>query len=125
MLRRAEESFRAAMIFWGVGNLEKDSFFESEDVSAYVLSHFEQAMDEGWIQIYYQPVIRSMTGSVCGAEALCRWIDPGHGLISPGQMIPVLENSKVLSAFKNETDRYLYDKEDLDTCAANLAAQLQ
>lgn len=40
-------------------------------------------------------------------------------------MIPVLENSKVLSAFKNETDRYLYDKEDLDTCAANLAAQLQ
>lgn len=93
MLRRAEESFWAAMIFWGVGNLEKDSFFESEDVSAYVLSHFEQAMDEGWIQIYYQPVIRSITGSVCGAEALCRWIDPGHGLISPGQMIPVLERS--------------------------------
>lgn len=73
--------------------MEKDSFFESEDVSAYVLSHFEQAMDEGWIQIYYQPVIRSITGSVCGAEALCRWIDPGHGLISPGQMIPVLERS--------------------------------
>ena len=40
-------------------------------------------------------------------------------------MIPALENSSTISAFKNEADKYLYGKEDLDTCAANLLSALQ
>ncbi|MEE8807254.1 MAG: EAL domain-containing protein [Lactimicrobium sp.] len=66
---------------------------ELPDMKGYLLSHFEQAMNEGWINIYYQPVVRSMTGMVCGAEALCRWIDPDYGMISPGDLIPVLEEN--------------------------------
>ena len=35
-------------------------------------------------------------------------------------MTPILENSDMIEAFRNETDKYLYGKEDLDTCADNL-----
>ena len=66
---------------------------ELPDIRGYLLSHFEQAMEQGWINIYYQPVVRSITGMVCGAEALCRWIDPEYGIISPGDLIPVLEEN--------------------------------
>ena len=64
-----------------------------EDTASYVLSHFERALSEGWITVYYQPVVRSMTGMLCGVEALCRWMDPQYGMLSPVQFIPVLENS--------------------------------
>lgn len=57
----------------------------------YVLENFHTAMEQGWIQVYYQPVVRTVTGKLCGAEALCRWIDPVYGMISPGQFIPALE----------------------------------
>jgi len=64
---------------------------EDERTSAYIFRNFQRAMKEGWIQVYYQPVVRTVTGMLCGAEALCRWIDPNLGMISPGQFIPVLE----------------------------------
>lgn len=59
----------------------------------YILNHFDQAMDEGWIHIYLQPVVRTLTERVCGFEALARWIDPVYGFISPGIFVPILEDN--------------------------------
>lgn len=59
----------------------------------YILSHFDQALDEGWIHIYLQPVVRTLTENVCGYEALARWIDPVYGFISPGDFVPILEEN--------------------------------
>ena len=64
---------------------------EQASLREYIIRNFHRAMEEGWIQVYYQPVIRSLTGSFCGAEALVRWIDPVHGMILPNHFIPVLE----------------------------------
>ena len=64
---------------------------DPEGFKEYICSTFRKALDEGWIQAYYQPVIRTVTGMLCGAEALCRWLDPKYGFISPAQFIPVLE----------------------------------
>ncbi|MDD6788517.1 MAG: EAL domain-containing protein [Lachnospira sp.] len=63
----------------------------------YVLQNYQRAMDEGWIQVYYQPVIRAITGTLCGAEALCRWNDPTHGMLLPGDFIPILEEEGLIS----------------------------
>ncbi|MGN0362195.1 MAG: ABC transporter substrate-binding protein [Bilifractor sp.] len=41
-----------------------------------------------------------------------------------GIMVPALEDAGVISAFKGETDKYIYDQEDLDTCAAQLMEEL-
>ena len=42
-------------------------------LSAYVIDHLDEAIEAGWIEVYYQPVMRAATGSVCGEEALARW----------------------------------------------------
>lgn len=57
----------------------------------YLQDSIDRAIDEGNIEIYYQPVIRSLTGRLCGAEALARWNDPVYGLLSPAIFVPALE----------------------------------
>lgn len=46
--------------------------------------------------LYYQPKMDAATGRVKGAEALIRWRDPQHGLISPGEFIPVAEETGLI-----------------------------
>ena len=58
----------------------------------HILSHLDQAIAEKWIRVYFQPVVRTMSGKLCSLEALVRWIDPKYGMISPGLFIPLLED---------------------------------
>ncbi len=59
----------------------------------YIINHLDQALAEGWIKIYTQPVMRVLTGKLCNCEVLARWEDPKYGMISPGEFIPVLETN--------------------------------
>ena len=59
----------------------------------YVLDHVDQAIEDGWLKVYYQPIIRIRSGQVSDFEALVRWDDPTYGMMQPGKFIPVLENS--------------------------------
>lgn len=52
-----------------------------------------QAMDAGRFRLHYQPQVSLVTGAVLGVEALIRWQDPELGAVSPGQFIPVAEES--------------------------------
>lgn len=52
-----------------------------------------QALQEGHFRLHYQPQIALGSGQVIGAEALIRWRDPLRGDISPGEFIPVAEES--------------------------------
>lgn len=62
----------------------------------YILSHLDQAIREKWIQVYYQPIIRTVTGNVADDEALARWIDPVKGILNPAEFIPYLEEARVI-----------------------------
>ena len=68
----------------------------SADLKDYVTYHIDHAIKNGWIQVYYQPVVRSISSTLCGMEALARWIDPVKGFLSPGEFIPPLEESRQL-----------------------------
>ena len=68
----------------------------SERLRIHVLATLDQAITEKWIRPYYQAIVRSATGDVCGEEALARWIDPQYGELRPGQFIPVLEEAGLL-----------------------------
>ena len=57
----------------------------------YILEHFYEALEKKHIKAFFQPIIRTLTGSVCCAEALARWEDPNQGMLSPADFIPVLE----------------------------------
>ena len=62
----------------------------------YVLENFDQALRDGWIRPFYQPIVRVASGEVCDMEALSRWVDPERGIISPGEFIPVLEDARLI-----------------------------
>ena len=57
----------------------------------YVVDHVDEALDNGYIKVYYQPVVRVATGEICGYEALVRWVDPKFGILSPADFIETLE----------------------------------
>lgn len=64
---------------------------------AYILQNMNRALHEGWIHVYYQPVIRTVNNTLCSTEALVRWIDPEHGMLSPGEFIPILEEHQQIT----------------------------
>ena len=55
-----------------------------------------KAVERGQMHLHYQPQVDTVTGSVIGAEALMRWHHPDLGDISPGQFIPVAEESGLI-----------------------------
>jgi diguanylate cyclase (GGDEF)-like protein/PAS domain S-box-containing protein len=54
------------------------------------------AVDGDQLWLAYQPQIDLVSGRVVGAEALLRWNHPQHGLISPGEFIPIAETSGLI-----------------------------
>jgi diguanylate cyclase (GGDEF)-like protein len=57
-----------------------------------------QALASQRFRLHYQPQIDLKTGAVVGAEALIRWRDPELGEVSPGQFIPVAEETGFIIA---------------------------
>ena len=72
----------------------------------YILRHFSEALEKKYIKVFFQPVIRTITGNLCGFEALARWEDPLMGMLSPGLFVPVLEEEQLI----NRLDRYIIDR---------------
>ncbi len=62
----------------------------------YILERFPEALARGWIRPYFQPIYRSFTDRICCLEALARWQDPEHGLLSPADFIPLLEKEGLI-----------------------------
>ena len=73
-----------------------DQMRDAEKMRIHVLEHVDEAIEQGWIQPYYQAVVRAATSALCSEEALARWIDPEYGLLTPAQFVPVLEEADLL-----------------------------
>ena len=59
------------------------SMKDAEEKQQYIIANLDRAIEERWIKVYYQPIIRAVNGRVCDEEALARWIDPVKGLMPP------------------------------------------
>ncbi|NRF66151.1 EAL domain-containing protein [Aquincola sp. S2] len=57
-----------------------------------------QALASNRFRLKYQPQLDMRTGAVIGAEALIRWRDPELGEVSPGEFIPVAEDTGFIVA---------------------------
>ena len=64
--------------------------------SAGIVSRLPAAVESGEIQVWYQPQVNYKTGKITGAEALCRWNSKKNGNISPGEFIPILEETGLI-----------------------------
>ena len=71
-------------------------------LAQYIVTHIDEAVEKGYLKPYYQPVVWSKGRTLCGLEALARWIDPQYGFLSPGKFIPALENASVI--YKLDTE---------------------
>lgn len=70
-----------------------DRIMANTSLKFYIMRNFDKALENGWIRVWYQPAVRTMTKTICSGEALARWEDPEYGMISPAQFIPVLEET--------------------------------
>lgn len=57
-----------------------------------------KALERDEFELLYQPKANIATGKLTGVEALLRWRSPKHGLVMPGDFIPVLEESGMISS---------------------------
>jgi diguanylate cyclase (GGDEF)-like protein/PAS domain S-box-containing protein len=55
-----------------------------------------QAVEAGQLTLHYQPLVDWPRRAVCGMEALVRWNDPEHGLVAPGEFIPIAEETGLI-----------------------------
>ncbi|GAA4644030.1 hypothetical protein GCM10023115_19900 [Pontixanthobacter gangjinensis] len=62
-----------------------------------VLEDLREALELGQLYLQYQPVVSISNGHVVGLEALMRWEHPERGFVSPGQFIPVAEDSDLIN----------------------------
>lgn len=74
-------------------------------------------IEHGQLVVHYQPKVCAHTGVVLGAEALVRWQHPEHGLIPPGEFIPLAEHTGLITPLT----RFVFDAA-LRQCRAWLSA---
>ena len=57
-----------------------------------------KALDARQLFVMYQPIVSLRTGRIESFEALVRWKHPERGLISPGEFIPIAEDTHLILA---------------------------
>ena len=68
----------------------------AEERRRYFTENIDRAVDEGWIKVFFQPVIRGSNGRVCCEEALARWAEPGKPVAYPDEFVPMLEDAGLI-----------------------------
>jgi diguanylate cyclase (GGDEF)-like protein len=56
------------------------------------------AVEEGRIDVQFQPIVDLPTGAITGVEALARWKDVRLGVIPPQEFIPIAEQTGLVDA---------------------------
>lgn len=97
---RERNSYRSSVIYF-----DEDMLSKSIN-AAYVMKNFDRALDEGWVHVFYQPIVRSDDGTICDREALARWFDPKLGMLPPSAFVPVLEEKKLI----HRLDLFMVDR---------------
>jgi diguanylate cyclase (GGDEF)-like protein/PAS domain S-box-containing protein len=97
-------------------------------------THLRLALENGQLDVYYQPIVELRTNQVVALEALLRWKHPSHGFIPPARFISIAEESGlivpigefVLERALTDAAQWRKDGCDLVPIAVNVsAAQLQ
>lgn len=99
----ADDLMRRAKIALDSSEHEIDRFViynTDEDVHAarrlVVFGALRRAIADSRLMVQYQPKVHTDNGTLHSVEALLRWTDAEHGAISPGEFIPLAENTGLI-----------------------------
>ena len=70
-----------------------------------MLTEVERALQNEEFCFYLQPKCNSMTQAIVGMEALVRWNHPTRGIVSPGEFVPLMEETGLITRL----DLYLWE----------------
>jgi diguanylate cyclase (GGDEF)-like protein len=99
LLRKADSAMHRAK------ELGRGSFVVYDEALAYASRErfaLEAALRDGrleeGLELHFQPIVRSGSGEIYGAEALLRWRHPERGLLLPGEFLFAAESAAVSEA---------------------------
>jgi|GEM_PF-733972 len=78
--------------------------FYSADLTLHAIERMEletdlrKALQQGELELYYQPKVDTLIGVLSGAEALVRWNHPERGLVPPDQFIGIAEDTGLITS---------------------------
>ncbi|MGS0693828.1 EAL domain-containing protein [Shewanella sp. 0m-4] len=94
---------RADTALYSVKDMGRNGFsFYDESMNLDIQRNFalnvrlHQAVQQGDIEIYYQPILDLTTRKIVAAEALMRWTDSELGFVSPEDFIPLAEKNGLI-----------------------------
>jgi diguanylate cyclase (GGDEF)-like protein len=67
-----------------------------------LVAEFRRALDERQLAVHYQPAVELSSGRIRGVEALVRWRHPRHGLLLPGEFVPLIEQTSLINGLTLE-----------------------
>jgi diguanylate cyclase (GGDEF)-like protein/PAS domain S-box-containing protein len=91
-----------------------------------------RAIVQNELRVFYQPIHNLQTRRIEGVEALVRWQHPQRGMVSPGEFIPIAEQSGLIADIDNwvlteacrQMRRWLEDGIGLSFVAVNVSSRL-
>ena len=99
-LYRSKKSGRNRVTFYS------EALGNTHDQRLRTLEEFRAALSDGAISAYFQPQFSLSSNTLSGCEVLARWHHPEHGLVSPGDFIPLAKELGLLA----ELDRCILDQ---------------
>jgi diguanylate cyclase (GGDEF)-like protein len=94
LLRHADQAMYGAKQAGRNGCLVFDAEQDRRTKDRFVaLGRVQEALDASEFVLHYQPKVDLRSTRVLGAEALLRWAHPQHGLVPPGQFLPLIEHT--------------------------------
>lgn len=94
----AEAAVRSAKVLGGGRICQYDSAMQVDaDRQLDMHVRLREALRHSEFKLLYQPVMAADGETIVTTEALLRWVDPVQGVVSPGEFIPILEQTGLIT----------------------------
>lgn len=95
-------------------------------------AELRQAVEGSELRVFYQPIHNLNSRGIEGVEALVRWQHPVRGMVSPGEFIPIAEQSGLIADIDNwvltqacrQMSEWLAEGVDIAFVAVNVSSRL-
>ncbi|MEM6430515.1 MAG: EAL domain-containing protein [Deinococcota bacterium] len=94
-LRHAKQHALGQLVVFD--NVLRDRFAEQSLLKRDIWSHLEQ----GYLEVYYQPLVAAKSKQLVELEALLRWHHPSLGPLAPDRFLAVLEEAGIMPQVTN------------------------